>query len=177
MRLKNIFLIIPIILVLISCSKEEKCENPIECLPDKTTIGKGTFGCLVNGKPYVETNTYFNCYYQYVNGGFYFSLGAQDDNPIIYQIILGSNKAKIEEGKKYKLSGNEEGNYFGECAVFLEQSYDLTTNNEEYGFLEITKFDQGKRIISGTFEFDLINPETGEIIKIREGRFDTLFTM
>jgi len=45
------------------------------------------------------------------------------------------------------------------------------------GELHITKLDFEKRIVSGTFWFDLKDPKTGERIEIREGRFDTLFTM
>ncbi|MBZ9631725.1 hypothetical protein LB465_13125 [Salegentibacter sp. LM13S] len=166
-----------ILILSISCSKDESCENPIECLPAKTTTGEGTFGCLVNGKAFVEKNNYFNCYYQFVDDGFYFSLSAEDENQIISQIIIGSVKSKIEEGEKYNLSENSEGNHYGECSVNLNEHYDVTTKSGGFGFLEITKFDEEKRIVSGIFEFDIINPETGEIIKIREGRFDTLFTM
>jgi len=45
------------------------------------------------------------------------------------------------------------------------------------GKLTITKLDFEKRIVSGIFWFDLQHPITGERIEIREGRFDTLFTM
>jgi len=51
------------------------------------------------------------------------------------------------------------------------------TNSEYTGELTITKLDFEKNVVSGTFWFDLQHPVTGERIEIREGRFDTLFTM
>ncbi len=44
------------------------------------------------------------------------------------------------------------------------------------GQLTVTKLDFTNNIISGTFRMDLVNPYTNEIVEIRDGRFDTLFT-
>ena len=55
--------------------------------------------------------------------------------------------------------------------------YALNSNNNYYtnliktGELTITRVDLSNSIISGTFWFDAINSE-GEVVEIREGRFD-----
>ena len=72
-------------------------------LPEATQTGAGTFGCLVNGEPFIETGSYFNCYYQYVNGGYYFSIGAESEyNSSLSLIVLGSVAATIEEGGSFQ---------------------------------------------------------------------------
>ena len=52
----------------------------------------------------------------------------------------------------------------------------VLTNSTYSGEMTITRFDIDEEIVSGTFWFDLKNPWTGEIIEIREGRFDTHFS-
>ncbi len=65
--------LLPFILLILFCSSSCKEEEipVLDQLPAATTEGLGTFGCLVNGQPFVETGTYFNTYYQYVDGGYY----------------------------------------------------------------------------------------------------------
>ena len=56
-------------------------------------------------------------------------------------------------------------------------NYDIGATNRHFtnliktGELKITRIDLQNSIISGTFWFDAIN-EAGEIVEIREGRFD-----
>ena len=64
--------------------------------------------------------------------------------------------------------------YYGRV-LSANQLLDNDTCDTDYGYLHITKFDFTNYIVSGTFEFDVVHPETGEIIEIREGRFDTKF--
>ena len=56
--MKKIILFIGILLTLNSCSKNNETElTPLEQLPEATNTGKGTFGCLINGEPFVVRNT------------------------------------------------------------------------------------------------------------------------
>jgi len=62
---------------------------------------------------------------------------------------------------KYSFStGNESDNY--------------ETSPSLQGELRITKLDQVKRIIAGTFSFDAENKD-GQKVEVREGRFDSTY--
>ena len=145
-------------------------------LPEATQTGAGTFGCLVNGEPFIETGSYFNCYYQYIDGAYYFAIGAESEhNSLLSQVILASVAVTIDSGGTYSLGCRYvPGTSYAEVQInnpYVEND----TCDTEYGYMHITKFDFTNYIVSGTFEFDVLNPYTGEIIEIREGRFDTKF--
>jgi hypothetical protein len=53
----------------------------------------------------------------------------------------------------------------------IYSSNQFYTTNTNIGELKITRLDTQQKIISGTFWYDAINPQ-GEIVKIRDGRFD-----
>lgn len=61
-------------ILLLACDKDDKPANPIDQLPPATQTGAGTFGCLVNGVPYVDNSGFFNCFYQLVDGEYYFGI-------------------------------------------------------------------------------------------------------
>lgn len=172
--MKNIFLTL-ILLATLSCCNND--DDNTETLPPATQTGAGTFACYVNGTSYIDTSGgYFNCFYQFIDGEYFFGIGGEDENHSIFrQVILSSNASKIEENAQYTLNCNEPGNHYGEVA-FTGQLLDATTCNTNFGTMTITKLDFTNNIVSGTFEFDIIHPDTGEIIQIRDGRFDTLFT-
>jgi hypothetical protein len=52
-------------LVCVSCDNDDDsgCVS-VDCLPEATQTGAGTFGCLVNGEPFVDNSGNFNCFYQ-----------------------------------------------------------------------------------------------------------------
>lgn len=54
------------------------------------------------------------------------------------------------------------------------EDYYITTS-EITGEMTITKLDFEKHIVYGTFWFDILLPN-GEIVEVREGRFDMQFT-
>lgn len=158
-----------------SCKNDEENTPPIKQLPEATQEGRGIFGCLVNGEPFIETGTFFNTFYQQVDGEFFFAIGGEKDDFIIRQIILASQNAQIAEAEIYQLSSLEDGNHYGECS-FQGVGVSGDTGDTMVGELEITKLDFDNSVVSGTFWFDVIHPETNVRYEIREGRFDTLFT-
>ncbi len=176
--------LLPFILFVMFCSsscKEE--ETPVlDQLPAATTEGLGTFGCLVNGQPFVETGTYFNTYYQYVEDGYYFNVSGEDwsfeDSGLPVAIKLQSAIIELHEGSTYVLSEEGDGNVTG-SALFNEGiwPYISETEGEYSGEFTITKFIKGvgNPIVSGTFWFDVENPFTGETVHITNGRFDTMY--
>ena len=173
----NLLLII-LFLSFNSCSQEDNCENPTDCLPPATQTGAGTFGCLINGEPFVDISGRFNCFYQLVDGKYYFAIGAEDNDRLPQNIYLSLNALELKEGKLYNLNLDIENSaYAGAGFTFsIGDSFGVYTNSQNTGEMKITKFDLEKRIVSGTFSFKLEHPKTGEIVKITNGRFDSLFT-
>jgi len=173
--MKKLLLLLTIILTISSCNKDDDDNN--ETLPPATQTGAGTFACYVNGQSFIDTSGgYFNSFYQFIDGQYFFGIGGLDANGgLLDQIILSSNASEIEEGVQYILTCNEPQNYYGEVA-FARQLLGATTCNTNFGTMTITKLDFTNNIVSGVFEFDIIHPNTGETIQIRDGRFDTLFT-
>lgn len=158
-----------------SCDKEEKL-TPEEQLPPATQTGEGTFACLVNGELFIDTGGgYFNCFYQYVDGEYYFNISGENFDKEMSGINLGTINKAIKEDENYNLKEETEGN--ATASIFFSSLLEsVNTSSSNPGNLYISKLDFEKRIVSGTFEFDIVHPETGEIIEVRKGRFDTLFT-
>lgn len=174
---KYLFLILPLLFA--NCNNDDdQPADPIDQLPPATKTGAGTFGCLVNGEPFIDNSGAFNCYYQLVNGKYYFGIGAEDNNINPQNIYLNSVDIEIVEGMSYQLLEKINGNAFGGGGFTFSpnESYQSYTNSNYTGELKITKFDLGANIVSGTFWFDIKHPTTNETVKIREGRFDSHFT-
>lgn len=79
----------------------------------------------------------------------------------IYILKNPDNNSIVGAGAEYNIGGG------------LINSYNTTQVHK--GELKITKFNPTNSIISGTFWFDAVNEE-GEIVEIREGRFDMQYT-
>ena len=176
--LYRLILLLPF-LVFWSCSDDDDSapQNSVDQLPDTTQTGEGTFACLVDGEAFIADNPYFNCYYQYVDGGWYFSVQGRNENLEMRTVILGATEKSISEGEILFLSSNEAGNSWsgGRFETSDNSTEGAYTNSEYSGELTISKLDMDNNIISGTFWFNIEHPFTGETIEIREGRFDTLF--
>lgn len=97
---------------------------------------------------------------------------------MLSSITIGTTAKSILQDETFILLENNEGNAWGggRFNQSINSSQFSNTNYSFTGELTITKLDFTNRIVSGTFWFDLENPFSGEIVQIREGRFDTLFT-
>ncbi len=174
MRISKYLLILTII-ILSSCNKDDDRVAPIDQLPPATQTGAGTFGCLVNGEPFIDNSGSFNCFYQLVSGEYYFHISGTNFNMIPGGIDIGTIKKTIKEGQIYLLLEESDGN--ASAALFFQNILETSTTNADYtGELTITKLDFINNIVSGTFWFEIKHPTTGETVKIREGRFDSHFT-
>ena len=172
--MKNLVLILVTALTLSCCDKDDdKPRNPIHKLPPETQIGARTFGCLLDGAPFVPGNENLakDCVFQYVNGHYFSLQGTTYINKESYRLGLSTDNLKIEEGKTYmlqsKIDGNASGKYFDDYANY--------TTSTEKGKMTITKLDFSKHIVSGTFFYD-IKDSKGVTHKITNGRFDMPFT-
>jgi hypothetical protein len=174
--MKKIHLLLLIIIVaFIGCSDD---DNPTK-LPPATQTGAGTFACMVNGKAFVDTSGgYFNCFYQLVDGEYYFGIQGKDNTRTPESITIGSTKKTISQNEHLILTNDADGNMWGGARFKLNINSSQFSSTDEIhkGELVITKLDFDNHIVSGTFWMDLINPYTGELVEIRDGRFDTLFT-
>ena len=164
--MKRILLLLLTTFTLSCCNNEDdKPQNPIDQLPPATQTGANTFGCLINGEPFVVSNTSNQtAIYQ----GGVLQIGGGIDNSIMDKRISINISAPINLNTPYDLTlfpnnlaifvNNGEGCYY---------DYDHTTS----GTLTITKFDQTNFIIYGTFNFSTQTNEC-ENINITNGRFD-----
>src|SRR5690606_9655491 len=160
------------------CNKDDDNPpaDPVDLLPPATQTGAGTFGCLLDGEVFLPGNVpnKLDCVYQFVNGGYYFSLQGSkrySDNNVIL-IGLSTKRLEVFAHNTYILKENVDQNAHGTFVTNREIYY---TSEMETGELTITKLDFDNHIVSGTFWFDVKDID-GVVHKIRDGRFDVRFT-
>lgn len=177
--MKKLFFLLTIIALLISCDKDGQIFAVKDKLPPETQTGANTVGCLVNGKVFLPhdegLNTSVNCFYQFVNGEYYFTLDFVDlRKGGVESVIIQLKKINLKQEEIYVLNKNSDydGDFLGGGAAYFPVLTNIyTTNTLKTGELKITRIDVSKSIVSGTFWFDAINSK-GEKVEIREGRFD-----
>jgi predicted small secreted protein len=170
--MKRILLLLVTTFSLCCCDKDDdKPQNPVSQLPPETQVGANTFGCLINGEPFVVSNT-SNQTAIYQDGGLLIG-GQKNINNNLTQVSMFISEANIGEiiavNNSYVLNSNSvpKGEYYIEnqnCFYFTSKNYT--------GSLMITKIDNINFIISGTFEFKSISENCTDIINITNGRFD-----
>lgn len=173
--MKKIIALLIVTFTLNCCSSDDQPSNPVDQLPPATQTGAGTFGCLVNGKPYVDNSGFFNCFYQLVDGEYYFGIASTKDYGLVQQIAILSYMKEIDLNVNIPLDDRVNGNFFSEIAFDCICPNSVTTQNID-GFIRFTKFTTNPNIVSANFEFKIINPSTGNVYEITEGRFDAQFT-
>lgn len=165
------------LLSITSCNSDDDNtqSNPISQLPPATQTGENTFGCLLDGEPFLPgsgQNT-LDCVYQFVNGEYYFSLQANREfNFFLTRLGCSTKNLQIEQGITYTLTDNTNGNAYGK---YFSETFINYTDNIHFGEVTITTLDIMNNIVSGTFWYD-IEDSNGIIHEIREGRFDMQFT-
>ena len=170
--MRKLLLILITTFTLCSCDKDnDKPTNPVSQLPPATQTGENTFGCLINGEPFVVSNT-SNQTAIYQDGGLLIG-GQKNINNNLTQVSMFISEANIgaiiAENNSYVLNSNSvpKGEYYIEnqnCFYFTSSNYT--------GSLMITKIDNINFIISGKFEFKSISENCADIINITNGRFD-----
>jgi len=176
--MKRLFLILLTTISLSCCNKDDdKPISEIDKLPPATQTGTNTFGCLLDGKAFLPGNfqNATNCYYQFVNGKYYFALNTSkiNENDFLISIGLVTNEKQIEQNGKYSLESNIPSKAYGQYGL---EGIFATTNGSTYtGELTITKLDEINHTVSGTFWFNIIDFQ-GNSHQIREGRFDMQYT-
>ena len=163
----------------LSCSDDDDTPNcqGIDCLPEATQTGAGTFGCLVNGEPYFAFGG-LNAQYQLIQGEYFFLIGFDRDVGFPESVNIIGNDIQLIGNQAYILSEDSDGNFYGRVTFTQLENGQFVRNNTDTnntGILNITKLDQQNQIVSGTFEFEILNPDDGEVYQITEGRFDSFY--
>jgi len=169
--------------ILSSCKDEIEFSDTIEQkLPPITSDGNGTFGCLVNGKLWLpkEYKDYARCnYYPWV-----------DSKDLFGTLSIVSYCNKFEGGKTAAITIQLRKRVFG---IGKHLVYRDNVNNDivkfrndityfegngidTSNFIIISRLDSIERIVSGTFQFNLLNLNNNlDTQKFTEGRFDLKF--
>ena len=178
--IKKILLLITITLSLSCCNNDD--DNNADTLPPATQTGANTVGCLVNGEMFLPKAGGINpavvVNYEFINGEFFFCLSFRDQRGTgVKTVGVGTQRVNLEANETYILDKNEfdNGDFTGGGGAYSLSSSDIYVKTSIItGELTITRVDTSNSIISGTFWFDAIN-ENGEIVEIREGRFDYVY--
>ncbi len=174
---KACILSIFIFALLSSCENDDDTGSDcsgIECLPLATQSGAGTFGCLVNGEPYVDLTGRFNCFYQRSNESYTFSIRTRRNLDALSQMRLASEQQTISEEVVFPLNENTPGEFYAEIS-YQDQMEGAETTSMNDGYIFFTRFDDSENIVSGTFEFTIVD-EFGNTYEVTDGRFDSFFT-
>jgi hypothetical protein len=154
-----------------ACSNnDDKPVNPVDTLPPITQTGEDTFACLINRKPFFSS---YKRRATYSGNSISISGSRQDDMGLRSVSIQGFNLEIIEEGL-YVLELEKSGSFFGIYLVDGGLTLDIGTSDNLPGTLAITRFDLDEFIVSGTFEFTVVDDE-GNKYEITDGRFDLKF--
>ena len=176
-KMKKLILIFTISGLLYGCSTKDEpiAQTPLSQLPAATQTGANTFGCLLDGqvfKPDLGNNN-FQCYYQFINGEYFFYIrGSKRINAIYSSVYIVSKNKQIAQGQEYDLKEEVNFGVFGALSIGLPL---YITSKINTGKLKITKLDEINQIVSGTFFFDVVNNQ-GVKHEIRDGRFDSQYT-
>ena len=176
--MKKLLSILMFASIFIACNKEDnpKPTNPIDQLPPATQIGANTFGCLLDGEVFKPDNlpNRTNCFYQFLNGEYYFYVSAQKKlaNDDLITLALKTQKKQIFQNENYSLFEDKVGKISGN---YLKNLDFYSTSISYSGQLKITKLDKINFIVSGTFWFD-VKDNLGVVHQIRKGRFDMEYT-
>ena len=178
--MKNLLFILFTILTFSCCDKDDdKPKTELEKLPPATQTGAQTFGCLIDGKAFVPPKFGTNApkaFYQFVGGNYTLGINAATGGGNeLRGLNIGCLDAPLISANNYILLEKFPPNYFGQYTVAGGIILNGTSSINLPGNLNITRFDSANFIISGTFDFSVLD-DNGKKIKITNGRFDMQYT-
>ena len=188
--MKNKLYLFILLFSFLSCSSDDDqnlTSDPVQQLPEATQVGANTAGALVNGEPITPQGggitPNLTAYYQLIDGEYFFGIGffkATNNNTIISGLNIFSSELVIEQNNTYPLIINPSTSEVGAGGAHTKRILNVSqtfyyTQNGYKGELTITHLDETNRIVSGTFWFDAVN-EDGEVVEVREGRFDVTYS-
>jgi hypothetical protein len=184
MKIYILFLLIFFSLLLANCAKHKPNNNNdhVPGLPPATQIGANTFGCLVNGVPWVPqgfggtTNNLSIDYDPGFNNGI-FGISAYRKTALENTSIaigIGDSMTLITAPYTFHIGFKNIGGSFYSDLTYCQR---MSTDSLHFtkGFITIIKIDRVNKIIAGSFDCTLFNKKCGDTIKLTKGRFDFKF--
>ena len=168
-----------------ACSSCKKDIDPLSQLPPTTQKGANTFGCLIDGQAWIPNggdswSGIPPIYTSGIENKFLVINAVARNSEAKYTLSICINDYKTLGVKVLRfdtptyptsLNPKNYGEYVKRADTPVNSSAYITTSVVG-GTVTITKFDEVSGIISGTFEFDVIDNTTQKIISIKAGRFD-----
>jgi hypothetical protein len=173
--MKNLLPCLVALLLLATCTKPDP-------LPPATEVGAHTFGCRIDGKPYVpDGGTGWNPYpaisFGFVDllGGRYFSIETTArDGRSFYLFVKGATQPGL-----YKVDLNAWPRsidpYTPGYMIYSAPSISYMTDARHTGWFNLTRCDTARKIYSGTFAFRAYDDRTNQSVDVTDGRFDLDF--
>ena len=163
-------LTVSLLLLLTQCQWfDSDDDNPVDKLPPATQTGAYTFACLIDGQPWIVKgfNSGTNAQYQF--GGLDLGGSMKNEGVLKNLRFTFTTRISIETNQTYYLPRTDTT----VLARYTESSICRYDNGHvTNGQIKLTRFDTSARIVSGTFELTVFNPDCGDTVKITDGRFD-----
>jgi hypothetical protein len=192
LQLLAALLITAVPIIFNGCACKKQILGP-DGLPPITDTGTNTFGCMVNGKPFIPGgNSWWSgqnplkCAYQYFDNGYHLALsGSYKETNTILGVSIACDSVTLVKGQSYILKLDSIGNAFAGYHYYAYTNQGNSIMDEYHtknftnltGELTITNLDDTKQILSGTFWFNAVNQNAPyDTVKVTEGRFDVHFT-
>ncbi|RTQ48497.1 hypothetical protein EJV47_16125 [Hymenobacter gummosus] len=172
---------LPLLLLAAGCKKEPKTE--VEKLPRATQEGKNTAGFLLDGRAWLPSASDLTA-----SG----PVGARREGRslTVYMVRNGSSSERVtvnlflpeifiagafllNRTPNISLGYRPAHGLFSQYAAFPNGYY--FTGPDAVGELVVTRFDTVARVVSGTFEMRVREPNTGQTRQLTQGRFDARF--
>jgi hypothetical protein len=179
----QILLLLGMAVIFSNCCKEKNQDKPgltnLQKLPPLTHVGKGTFGCLVDGEAWIPNewkDTRWCFYYSYFDSrDIYGTLELRSlkkkflkDSPA--SMFMHLNKRVFGTGKHLLYLDGPSENYLSVSKYYREYYCKKKDSNNN---VNIHTLDTVNRIVSGTFQFYAIGLDNNlDTVKVTDGRFD-----
>ena len=178
----SIFILLLSLSLTVACNDDDDGgtpDDPTSQLPPATQTGAQTFGCLIDGQPFVPDRFGSgrpSAFYQFVDGAFTLGIsGSSGGGSSMQGMSLGGFDIDALQEITYVLESENSGDLSGIYRIGGGIELRSPTSNNLPGNMIITNFDEDNFIISGTFDFT-VKDNNGNDINITEGRFDLNYT-
>jgi hypothetical protein len=147
------------------------CKDNDDSLPPLTTSGKGTFGCLINGKLWVPSGSYSGTHadmdYTSIDT-VRVDIYGYSGQPIRQIAMTVFDTPAIVVNKDYHL--NEKGIF----AIYTNVSNSISCEQKQVtdGYVRFSKFEPSSNVISGIFQFTVSGNSCNGQVNVTQGRFD-----
>jgi len=149
-------------------------------MPEVTTSGENTFGCIVNDEEWVA---YTDPIGQLLDGAVSLDIGFNENvNHLVITARRRINKEECTESDETLIMhvSNIDENQPNAISVYTVMLYRLTEYRYDLDVLadnslDILKLDMNKNLISGMFNMTLISEECNDKLVIEDGRFDAYY--